>query len=257
MSYLKKLFNLENKVVAVTGACGQLGKQICGAYRKAGSKVIALDVRPFKGRGSQRTYYYQLDISKKNDVFDCFSAAFNEFGAIDILVNNAGLAVFDPFEKRKEEEFDSVLSVNLKGTFFCIQAYVKLFRERKMKKGSIINIASFYGLVSPDPRIYTDCSRISSEVYGASKAGVIQMTKYFAAHLAASGIRVNCVSPGGIYNPRSPQGKDFIKKYSFRCPMKRMGCDSEMLGAIIYLSSDSASYTTGQNIVVDGGMTCW
>ena len=110
---------------------------------------------------------------------------------------------------------------------------------------------------SPDPRSYTDTDRQNSEVYGATKAGVIQMTRYFAVHMAQKNIRVNCVSPGGILNPTHPQGKDFIKNYSDRCPMGRMAHTHEIVGAVLYLSSSAASYTTGQNVVVDGGLSCW
>ena len=120
-----------------------------------------------------------------------------------------------------------------------------------------MNIGSHYGLVSPDYRIYTDLPRKNSEVYGATKAGVIQMTKYFAVHLAERDIRVNCVSPGGIFNPDNPQGDDFQKHYKYRTPMKRMARTEELLGAILYLASEASSYTTGQNIVVDGGFSAW
>ena len=133
-------------------------------------------------------------------------------------------------------------------------------KKRARKKdhtGSIVNIASMYGSISPDPRIYTDCDRKNSEVYGATKAGIIQMTRYFAVHLAEMNIRVNCVSPGGLYNPDAPQGEDFVKNYSYRNPMGRMGNAEEIIGVVLYLSSNAASYTNGQNIVVDGGMTSW
>ena len=172
-------------------------------------------------------------------------------------MNNAGVSTFEPFEDRPVESFDWVMNVNLKGTFLCIQSYVHVFDKFRLKRGSIVNIGSVFGIVSPDFRNYTDCKRRNSEVYGATKAAVIQMTKYFAVHLAERNIRVNAVSPGGIFNPESPQGEDFIENYSFRCPMKRMGDDTELIGAIVYLASDAASYTTGQNIVIDGGMTCW
>ena len=127
----------------------------------------------------------------------------------------------------------------------------------KLKKASIINIGSIFGVVSPDFRNYTDLPRKSPEIYGASKAGVIQMTKYFSVNLAERNIRVNCVSPGGIFNPKNPQGKDFIDNYSFRVPMKRMAEEKEIVGAILYLASSAASYTTGQNILIDGGLTSW
>jgi len=256
MSYLEDLFNLKNKVVVVTGGAGQLGTTICEAYKKAGAKPIALDSVVPKYR-LKDVEYHKLDITKKADVIKVFDKLIKDHNSIDILINNAGVSVFEPFEERKEKSVDLVMDVNLKGTFFCIQAYVNLFDKYRLEKGSIVNIGSFYGVISPDFRIYTDCSRKNSEIYGATKAGVIQMTRYFAAHLADRNIRVNAVSPGGIFNPGNPQGKDFIKEYSFRCPMKRMANGTEVVGAIIYLSSDAASYTTGHNIITDGGMSCW
>jgi NAD(P)-dependent dehydrogenase (short-subunit alcohol dehydrogenase family) len=254
--FLNTIFKLEDKVVAVTGACGQLGSAICKFYTDAGATVIGMDVS-INERKNDASQYIALDIRKRDDVKSVLTKIFNEYGQIDILVNNAGVSTFEPFEERPEDRFDWVMDVNLKGTFNCIQKYVELYDSKKMDKGCIINIASMYGMISPDFRIYTDCDRKNSEVYGATKAGLIQMTRYFAVHLADRNICVNSVSPGGVYNRDNPQGEDFIKNYSFRCPMKRMADDKEIAGAVLYLSSDIASYTTGQNIAVDGGMTCW
>lgn len=256
MTYLEKLYGLDGKIAVVTGACGKLGKQICKAFSGAGAKVVSVDVTG-RDKNEYCIGHFSADISDKEQVENTIKDIFDKHGRIDILVNNAGVSTFEPFEKRPEDKFDWVVDVNLKGTFFCIQQYVNMFDKVKMEKGSIINIGSVFGAISPDFRNYTDCDRKNSEVYGATKAGVIQMTKYFAVHLAGRNIRVNCVSPGGIYNDEDPQGTDFVKNYSCRVPMGRMAKDSEMVGAIIYLAGDVASYTTGQNIIIDGGMSCW
>lgn len=256
MSYAEELFGLKGKVAIVTGGSGQLGREICKAYVKMKARVIVLDKVILKGKLTG-VRYLKVDIAKKEEVIAAFKSIFKKYKRVDLLINNAGVSVFEPFEEREEKSMDFVMDVNLKGTFFCIQSYVNLFNKYKLKKGAIVNIASFYGVISPDFRIYTDCGRKNSEIYGASKAGIIQMTKYFAVHLAGRNIRVNAVSPGGIYNQKNPQGKDFLKNYAFRCPMKRMCKDTEVSGAVIYLSSDAASYTTGHNLIVDGGMTCW
>ncbi|MCG6538208.1 MAG: SDR family oxidoreductase [Syntrophales bacterium LBB04] len=255
---LKNLFNFKNKVVLVTGACGQLGFEICEAYVKAEAKVIASDIkiRRRKNLRLKNINYLEMDISDKDSVNRAFKAIYSKFGRLDILINNAGVSVFEPYEDRSSDSFDWVMDVNLKGTFFCIQAFAKYAIEKKYP-GSIVNIASMYGLISPDFRIYTDCPRKNSEVYGATKAGIIQMTRYFSVHLAKHGIRVNCVSPGGIFNPDLPQGKDFIKNYSYRCPMGRMAEANEIVGGILYLSSEASTYTTGHNLIIDGGMSCW
>ena len=256
MSYLDKLFNLKNKVVLVTGSCGQLGSEICKAFANSGSIVVGVDLNVDNKR-LDGVNYYELDATDKTEKQKTYEAIINKYSSIDVLVNNAGVSTFEDFEKRTEEAFDWVVDVNLKGVFFDIQTYVNLFDKHSKQQGSIINIGSTYGVVSPDFRNYTDLPRKNSEVYGATKAGVIQMTKYFSAHLADRNIRVNCVSPGGILNPENPQGEDFQKNYNFRTPMKRMANTEEMVGAVLYLAGDSASYTTGQNIVIDGGFTAW
>jgi NAD(P)-dependent dehydrogenase (short-subunit alcohol dehydrogenase family) len=114
-----------------------------------------------------------------------------------------------------------------------------------------------YGVISPDFRIYSDNDRKNSEVYGATKAGVIQMSKYFAVHLADRNIRTNSISPGGVYNPKSPQADVFIKSYEYRCPMNRMANSDEISNVALFLGSQLSSYVNGQNITVDGGMSAW
>jgi len=257
-NYFDKLFKLKDKVVVVTGATGQLGHEICIGFSNCGSKVLGVDkvLNNQKMLRSEDCSYFETDILNKESMSKTFSKIYDQHKSIDILINNAGVSCFEPFEERSEESFDWVMDTNLKGTFFCIQEYAKRARE-KNHGGNIVNIASMYGSISPDPRIYTDCDRKNSEVYGATKAGIIQMTRYFAVHLAERNIRVNCVSPGGLYNPDAPQGENFVKNYSHRNPMGRMGNAEEIIGAVLYLSSNAASYTNGQNIVVDGGMTSW
>ena len=256
--FLCNLLNLKNKIVLITGSTGQLGFEICKAYLKAGATVIGTDKRldPSKMLDSNTIEYFKMNIVDKNSVHKGFGRVYASYRKLDILVNNAGVSTFEPFEKRSEKSFDWVMDVNLKGTFLCTQAYIS-WAKKKRHKGSVINIGSIYGVISPDPRIYTDCKRKSSEVYGATKAGIVQMTRYFAIHTAKYGIRVNCVSPGGIFNTKVPQGKDFVKNYSYRCPIGRMANAEDVIGGILYLSSDAAAYVTGQNLLIDGGMSCW
>lgn len=256
-NYLNQLFKLKGKTVFVTGACGQLGKVICQGFLDMGSVVIGTDLEIDKKKFIQNDdiSYYSMDITNKQSITDLFNALYNDQTSIDVLINNAGVSTFEPFEKRPEESFDWVTNVNLKGTFFCIQEYFN--HQKNIGTGNIVNIASIYGIISPDPRIYREGDRNNSEVYGATKAGIIQMTKYFAVHLAENGMRVNAISPGGIYNSKNPQSEYFINEYSKRNPMGRMANVDEMLGAILFLASDVSTYVTGQNLVVDGGMSCW
>jgi len=255
MSFIDTLFNLNQKVVLITGACGQLGQILCQGFLNAGCTVIGTDLSI--DNTIKNVCYYELDVTKKHAHISLYETIIQQYRAIDVLINNAGVSTFENFEERSEEDFDWVMDVNLKGVFLGIQAFVNLFDKHQLQQASIINIASSYGSVSPDFRIYTDLARKNSEVYGATKAGVIQMTKYFAVHLAERNIRTNCISPGGLLNPDAPQGPDFQTHYNFRTPMQRMGKSDEMLGALLYLASDAASYTTGQNLTIDGGFTAW
>lgn len=251
------MISFQDKIVLVTGATGQLGRNTCRAFKQQGATVVGLDLPGTNDNNIEDfDLFLDLDIANKGNVSDAFEKVFKEYGRIDVLINNAGVSTFEPFEDRAEDSFEWVTDVNLKGTFFCIQELAKLSKKYSFE-ASIVNIASMYGVISPDPRIYTDCERKNSEVYGATKAGIIQMTKYFAVHLAEQKIRVNSVSPGGIFNPDNPQGPDFIKHYSFRCPMGRMANAEEMVGGILYLASDIASYTNGHNLVIDGAMSSW
>jgi|TARA_B100002003_G_C14118139_1_gene537775 gluconate 5-dehydrogenase len=256
-NFLHDIFGLENKTILLTGAVGQLGRVISKGFLDVGAKVIATDLTLDNTKliNHKNISYLSMDLTSKKSVNIFFEDIKSNHSQIDILINNAGVSTFEPFEERTEESFDWVSDVNLKGTFLCIQEYFK--HQENYKYGNIINIASIYGLISPDPRIYIDSDRKNSEVYGATKAGIIQMTKYFAVHLAQNGIRVNSISPGGIYNPENPQSEHFINEYSKRNPMNRMANSEEILGAVLYLASDASSYVTGHNLVVDGGMSCW
>jgi len=250
------LFDVKNKKVVITGACGQLGKVFCKGFIDSGSIVYGVDLQINNNIIDNKNITYQeMDVANIESVKEYFNVLYSENDSIDILINNAGVSTFEPFAERTESSFDWVTNVNLKGTFFCIQEYFKY--QKKLNYGNIINVASIYGQISPDPRIYRDGDRRNSEVYGATKAGVIQMTKYFAVHLAEHNIRVNSLSPGGVYNEEFPQSDSFIRLYSYRNPIGRMADAREMLGPLVFLASGASSYITGHNLVVDGGMSSW
>jgi NAD(P)-dependent dehydrogenase (short-subunit alcohol dehydrogenase family) len=251
-------FDIDGKVILVTGATGQVGFQLCRCLVSSGAYVIGVDLKMDNSKmvSSESIEYLPVDITKKKNIVNLFARLEKQSQKIDVLINNAGVSCFTKYEDRSEEELDFVIDVNLKGTFFLIQQF-SIHANSLEKDRSIINIGSVYGLLSPDPRIYSSTDRKSSEVYGASKAGVIQMTKYFAVHLASKGIRVNAISPGGIYNVEEPQSEEFITEYSLRNPMHRMAMVEEIVGCVIFLASDGSSYINGQNIVIDGGMSCW
>ena len=251
---------LAKKIALVTGATGQLGRQFCHALAQEGALIWVsdLDLELCKEVVSNLNKNQQhrpllMDVANPESVQNAFSEIRENTGSPEIIINNAGIAVFEPFEDRSFDDFMNVMKVNAGGTFLCIQAGSELMRANKTK-GSVINIGSIHGIVSGDPKIYTDCARKTAECYGASKAAIIHMTKYFAVHLAEFGIRVNCISPGGVFNN---QGKDFVENYSNRTPMGRMANEEEIAATAIFLASDDSTYITGQNIVVDGGWTSW
>ena len=163
------------------------------------------------------------------------------------------VSIFSPFEERTEDDIDFVFDVNVKGTILMTQAVFKNFFKPK-KAGCIINLGSIYGVVSGDMRLYKEGDRRTPEIYGATKAAVINLTKYFATYMAPYNVRVNCISPGGIFNHQDPL---FVKKYSEKVPLGRMGQEEELLSTLEYLISNNSTYVTGQNIVVDGGLTIW
>jgi NAD(P)-dependent dehydrogenase (short-subunit alcohol dehydrogenase family) len=259
----KSFFDLTGTKALVTGAAGQLGRGTVEALLDHGAAVLAADANPDAlnaaaergGWDESRVATAGMDIRSADEVSRCFDLGEERFGEINALVNNAGVSVFEPFLERPEESVDWVMDVNIKGTLFCTKEFIR--RRSEKRGGAVVNIASHYGLISPDPRIYTDCDRKNSEIYGASKAGIIQMTRYYSVHAAYLGIRVNAVSPGGVRNPDNPQGPDFQERYGFRCPMGRMAETHEITGAVVFLLSSGASYVNGHNLVVDGGMTIW
>lgn len=254
-----EMFKLDGKVAIVTGATGQLGYQFSAALLEAGANAVLADkisiprekLENLKSIGPE-VMAINMDVTQKNSIKNIVKKVVSKFGRIDILVNNAGFAVFTPFEKRSLDEFEKVINVNLKGVFLCSQIVGK--QMIKQKSGNMINIGSTYGIVSPDHRIYGKSGRNSSEVYGASKAGVIQITKYLATHLSKYNIRVNCITPGGVFNY---QDSEFVKKYSYKTPLGRMANETELKGAVVFLASDASAYVTGHNLVVDGGWTIW
>jgi NAD(P)-dependent dehydrogenase (short-subunit alcohol dehydrogenase family) len=243
-----------DKIVVITGCNGQIGRQISKQYLELGAKVVGLDLLPKQNSDLlvENFTYFSVDIRKSIEVEKCFEELYLKFGEAHVLINNAGVAFFDHYLDRTEEQIDFMMDVNLKGTFNCIRAFINKSSSASLMR-SIVNIGSIYGVVSPDFRVYSEGDRRSPELYGATKAGVIQMTKYFAVDLARSGIRVNSISPGGVFNPESPQDPEFVRRYSERTPMGRMATGSEIANAAIFLTSEMASYITGHNLLVDGG----
>jgi NAD(P)-dependent dehydrogenase (short-subunit alcohol dehydrogenase family) len=266
---LNDLFSLEDKVAVVTGALGLLGRQHCTALAEAGANVVAADLddagcREFVRTLPTESLAAQLDVTDPVSVRELLDDVLHGFGRVDVLVNNA--AVDDKFENpalgqeqsRFEryplEQWKRVMNVNVTGVFLCAQAIG--IRMALQGSGSIINIASTYGIVAPDQTIYREKAGeqmfFKSPAYPASKAAVVAFTKFLASYWGRTGVRVNALSPGGVQNG---QAASFIENYSARTPMGRMAAPTDYRGALVFLASDASRYMTGANLVVDGGWT--
>ena len=276
MTILDK-FNLAGKVSIVTGGTGLLGTEFCRTLAEAGSAVVILDINQGKlaeVEASLKAQGYQAlavatDITDPASVNAMTQKVVDTFGRIDVLVNSAALdPKFDPdavqkgiapgaFEEYPLEQWNAALNVNLTGTFLVTQAVVKQMAKQG-KKGSIINICSTYGLNGPDQRIYrkADGSQPAFKpvYYTTTKAGIVGFTKYLAAYYMGTEIRVNMLTPGGVYNNHDEL---FEKNYSAKTILGRMARKDEMNGALLFLASEASSYMTGNNVVVDGGWTAW
>lgn len=275
MKSIKKIFSLNDKVAVVTGALGLLGREHVRVLAEAGANAIIVDLNEkickefaaeIQNEYGVKCLGIGTDITQKSEVDKMVDSVMSEFGKISILVNNA--AVNDKFDKSKPaakysqfenyplELWQKSLSVNLTGTFLCSQAVGRVMARQK--NGVVINIASTYGIVAPDQRIYQSENGTQdfykSVSYGVTKAAVINLTKFLAAYWANKNIRVNSLSPGGVFEN---QDKEFVKKYSRKTPLGRMARKDEYRGAILFLASEASSYMNGANLVVDGGWTIW
>jgi NAD(P)-dependent dehydrogenase (short-subunit alcohol dehydrogenase family) len=266
------LFSLSGKVVLVTGGAGLLGQVFCQAFADSEAQVAVVDIdQPaaksladdVSKKSGQKVSGFGCDITSPESVAQMVAAVVSDFGRIDVLVNNAASKgsnldeFFKPFEEYSLRTWREVMSVNIDGLFLVAQAIGK--QMKLQGGGSIIQTSSIYGILAPDQRIYEGSEYNgrpinSPAVYSASKAAVVGLTSYLSTHWADSGIRVNSLTPGGI---SSGQNKTFDDKYSNRVPLGRMGKASELTGALIYLASDASSYVTGQNLIVDGGLSTW
>jgi NAD(P)-dependent dehydrogenase (short-subunit alcohol dehydrogenase family) len=261
-------FSLAKRVVVVTGGAGILGTRMTQALVAHGARVAVVDrdaaklstVEGTLGDKSGQVRTFQADITDREALLDLRREVERAFGTADVLVNNAAFKsanFFEPFETFSIEDWDAVMRVNLTSAMLACQVFGVPMAERG--HGSIINTLSIYGIVAPDQRIYEGSmyegrAINTPAIYSASKAGLWGLTKYLASYWAAKGVRVNAITPGGVF---SGQNDTFVQKYSARIPMGRMARQDEMGGALVFLASDASSYVTGHNLVVDGGLTAW
>ena len=265
-------FDLTGKLAVVTGAAGILGRHFCRILAEYGARIAVIDrdetaaaelAAQLRSEFPVGASSFVLDVSDPVAVADMVERIEREMGAIDILHNNAAskgpelARFFDNAEDFKPEIWREIMAVNVDGYFFMAREAGS--RMARRGRGSIVQTASIYGILGPDQRIYEGAEYLGLQintpaVYSASKAAVVGLTKYLATYWGANGVRVNTLTPGGV---SSGQNEVFDKRYSARVPLGRMARPEEMTGALLYLASDASSYVTGQNLIVDGGLTAW
>jgi NAD(P)-dependent dehydrogenase (short-subunit alcohol dehydrogenase family) len=265
-------FSLDNQVAVVTGACGKLGPVWIDALLEAGARVAALDLATaapsplfldVAGRARDAVQRFECDVTDRAAIEAAALAVAERMGNPSILVNNAGIdqppdspAARHQLHELPAETFRRMVEVNLIGTFQVTQ----VFGERMASSGggSIINIGSLYASVSPDAHFYDHLAGsapfIKSPAYGASKAAVVNLSKFFATHWAGRGVRVNTLSPGGVL---AGQDDHFKQKYGARVPLGRLAAVEDLKGPLVFLASRASSYVTGHELRVDGGFTAW
>jgi NAD(P)-dependent dehydrogenase (short-subunit alcohol dehydrogenase family) len=268
-------FSLAGLVAVVTGGAGLLGRHHGRALARAGAHVVVADLsaegcelvaRELTTKEGPDAMAVRVDITSPASVDALREAVLARFGRVDVLVNNAALneKVEDPrapgeilrLENYPLDLWERAFAVNVTGTFLCCQRLGTEMARRR--RGSIVNIASTYGMVAPDQSLYRrpegGQTFFKSAAYPATKGAVLALTRYLAAYWGRSGVRVNALSPGGVENG---QGDGFVERYAERTPLGRMAAPCDYEGAIVFLASSASAYMTGTNLVVDGGFTAW
>lgn len=241
---------LKDKVIIVTGGCGLIGHEIVDDILRKGGIVVNADISVLTDldRG-----VYHLDISDDSSIHEMVASVVTTFGRIDGLVNSAYPRTKDWgafFEDIDPESWRKNVDIQMNSCFVVSQAVLKIMSQQGY--GSIVNIASIYGVVGNDFTLYEEYGGTSPAAYCAIKGGIINFSRYLASYYGRKNIRVNCVSPGGIFDNQHPS---FVEKYCAKVPMGRMGNPSDIAPSVSFMLSDEAKYVTGQNLVVDGGWT--
>ena len=258
---MDSIFSLEGKAVVLTGGFGMLGRSMCGALLNFGANLVVMDCVEEGPGDLGQAAYIRCDLASSASARDAFRRANERFGKLDVLINNAAYGggaggVKAPYQV--EEITDEAWNLGLDGTlgivFRCVREAVPYLEK---SRGSIVNIASMYGMIAPDHGMYGDSGSNSPPAYGAGKAAVLQLTRYLASYLAPRGIRVNSITPGPFPFVGPDFDTAFLEKLQAKTMLGRTGRAEELSGALVLLASGASSYMTGSNIVVDGGMTAW
>lgn len=261
------LFGLEGRVVAVTGAFGQLGRAYCAALKAAGAHVAALD-RPevvASDAAPEGALAIGADVLDRSALEAALARIEAELGPLSGLINNAAIdsppnapaEENGPFETFPEASFDKVMAVNVKGVMLCCQVFGGAMAAGA--GGSIVNIGSIYGVVSPDQSLYEYRQKdgpafFKPVAYSASKSAIYNLTRYLATYWAKQSVRVNSLTLAGVFNN---QDAEFLDGYLKKCPIGRMAEPEDYIGPVIYLLADASRYMTGAELRIDGGWTAW
>lgn len=271
------IFKIKDRVAIITGACGMLGQKHLEILAEAGANLVVADLtekvaevaRRISREYKVKTLPVVADIAEPRQVAALVKKTLARFGKIDILVNNAGFTVkgagakykdyFAKFEEYPLDVWEAALRTNITGTMLCCQAVGTVML--KQKRGVILTIASIAASSAPDQRIYEGitppygfASFNNPPSYMTSKAALVGLTKYLATYWAGKGIRINSLSPGGVFDNHDPK---FVQNYSRRVPLGRMAHKDEYKGAVLFLVSDASSYLTGSDLIADGGLSVW
>ena len=242
---------MKDRIVIITGGSGLLGQEMIADIRRKGGIAINADLNVETNLDKGEI---KIDITDDESIQNGIDYILSRFKRIDGLVNNAYPRTSDwgqKFEDVQPDSWRKNIDMQLNSTFVFCQKVLKVMVSQK--QGAIVNIASIYGVVGNDFTIYEEYGGTSTAAYSAIKGGVINFSRYLASYYGQNGIRVNCVSPGGIFDNQHPS---FIKRYESKVPMKRLGRPDDIAPSVTFLLSDEAKYITGQNLIVDGGWTC-
>lgn len=257
---ISELFSLKERVALVTGGAGRYGRAICRALAEAGATVIIAsrnERRCEEYAESLRdenldAYGFGLDVTKDDSIQSIASRIELQWGKLDVLFNNAVSVQAEPLSEHSVEKWAQAVENNARVVYRACVIFGEMMAKRG--SGSIVNVASIYGVVSPDFRIYDGHAEMTNPPsYGFVKAGMIQLTRYLAVYFGSRGVRVNSLSPGGLFSPGMPV--EFVLNYAERVPLGRMASANDIAGAAVFLASDASAYVTGQNLLVDGGYT--
>lgn len=253
---MKNPFDIEGKIIIITGAGGYLGRGYGRTLAEAGATIVGWDIRKSEG-------VEQVDITDEEQVKRAVAAVVKKHGRIDGLINNAAMnpwpgdpdadKQFVPYEEYPIALFRKEVDINLTGMMITMKHVAPIMM--KQGRGSIVNVASEAGVAAHDHRVYQSPGRYKSPAYTASKTAVIGLTRQWAARVGEHGIRINALSPGGVYNPAMPE--EFMKRFGAMNMLGRMAKPGEYEATMQYLLSDASSFMTGANLVIDGGKTAW